>query len=183
MKSTKRQIVLAALVVALGVAVYLNWVLTKAPDVTDVGGGSSIPSLSEVINTGTVTVDGQEMILTENAEEYFSIARISRQKTREESINTMQNTISSTDDQAVKLTAAETVLELAENIEIEGRIENLVMAKGFADCMAYVDNRTVSVIVATPETGLTAAQAAQIHDIALSESKVDVESVRIIEMK
>lgn len=179
MKSTKRQIILAGLVVALGVAVYLNWALSKKPEAAVDGA----VNLGEVIYVGGTTVDGETAILTETAEQYFASARVSRQRTRDEAIQTMQSAIDSTEDQQVKLTAAEGVLKLAENIETEGRIENLVIAKGFADCMAFVDENTVSIVVATGENGLTAEQAAQIHDIAVSESDADVENIRIIEMK
>ncbi|NCA97738.1 MAG: SpoIIIAH-like family protein, partial [Bacteroidia bacterium] len=86
-------------------------------------------------------------------------------------------------DEEVKMTVAQSVLVMADNIEAEGRIENLVMAKGFADCMAYINDSTISVVVATGEDGLTAAQAAQIQDIAVSETGADVENIRIIEMK
>jgi len=58
-----------------------------------------------------------------------------------------------------------------------------VIAKGFADCMAYINDDTVSIVVATGEDGLTASQAAQIQDIAVSETGADVENIRIIEMK
>ncbi len=182
MKKTKRQILLAALVVALGVAVYLNWAYTRS-DTLKTSASDDLTSLSDVLYVGGTNIDGVEGTLTESAEEYFNTARVSRQKTRDEAITVMQNTIATTEDEEVKLTAAQSVLTLADHIETEGRIENLVLAKGFADCMAYVDGDTVSIVVATGSDGLTAAQAAQIHDIAVSETQVSVENIRIIEMK
>jgi stage III sporulation protein AH len=171
---------LAALVVALGVTVYLSWVFGNQAPLTDTTGATN---LSDVIDVGNTNIEGVEGILTENAEKYFTTARLSRQKTRDEAIQTMQDTINNATDEEVKMTVAQSVLVMADNIEAEGRIENLVMAKGFADCMAYINEETVSVVVATGEDGLTAAQAAQIQDIAVTESGADVENIRIIEMK
>ena len=180
--SSKRQIILAALVVALGAAVYLNWVFGSGQDLT-ADADDTRTSLGDVIYVGETDIEGVEGTLTASAEEYFSTARLSRKRTRDEAISVMQNTIATTEDDSVKLSAADTVLALANNIEAESRIENLVLAKGFADCMAYVDGDSVNVVVAVDENGLTPAQAAQIHDIALNETDVSVENIRIIEMK
>lgn len=181
--NSKRQIILAALVVALGAAVYLNWVFgSNGKDLT-ANAEEPGTSLGDVLYVGATDIDGVDGTLTATAEEYFSTARLSRKKTRDEAISVMQNTIATATDDAIKLNAADTVLELANNIEAESRIENLVLAKGFSDCMAYVDNESVSVVVAVGEQGLTSAQAAQIHDIALNETDVSVENIRIIEMK
>ncbi len=180
MNNGKRQIILAALVVALGVTVYLSWVFGNQTPLTDMTGATN---LSDVIDVGNTNIEGIEGILTENAEKYFTTARLSRQKTRDEAIQTLQETINNATDEEVKMTVAQSVLVMADHIEAEGRIENLVMAKGFADCMAYINGSTVSVVVATGEDGLTASQAAQIQDIAVSETGADVENIRIIEMK
>ena len=56
-------------------------------------------------------------------------------------------------------------------------IENLVKAKGFEDCIAYVDNEKANVVVKI--TDMTAEQAAQIKDIILSETNVDVSNITV----
>ena len=65
--------------------------------------------------------------------------------------------------------------ELAKSIETEGKIENLIKAKGFTDCMVYYDTDNVDVVVKTE--GLEAAQVAQMKDIILKETSIPVENI------
>ena len=53
MKNGKRQIILAALVVALGVTVYLSWVFGSKAPLTDTNGATN---LSDIIDVGTTDV-------------------------------------------------------------------------------------------------------------------------------
>ena len=39
--------------------------------------------------------------------------------------------------------------ELAQSIEIEGKMENLIQAKGFDECMVYYDTDRVDIVVDT----------------------------------
>ena len=66
-------------------------------------------------------------------------------------------------------------------IESETVIEDLIKASGFEDCVVYLDGDNASIVVKSD--GLTAAQAAQIKDILLSEVDVANENIRIFEVK
>ena len=70
--------------------------------------------------------------------------------------------------------------EVAKSIETEGKIENLIKAKGFDDCMVYYDTEGVDVVVKTD--GLEAAQVAQMKDIILKETSIPVENISIVEI-
>ena len=76
---------------------------------------------------------------------------------------------------------AQQAQSLAETIETEGKIENIIKAKGFAECMVYLDKDKVDVIVQS--TGLTDSEAAQIMDAVMSEVEVEESNVSIIEIK
>ena len=71
--------------------------------------------------------------------------------------------------------------EIASAIETESRIENLIKAKGFDDCIAYIDGDKANVIVKTD--GLLENEAAQIKEILLQETEVPVENISIVEVK
>ena len=68
---------------------------------------------------------------------------------------------------------------LIEAIEKEGKIENLIKAKGFSECMVYYDTERVDVIVKTE--GLLENEVAQMKDIIVNEVSVPDENISIIE--
>ena len=74
----KKQIVLAALVLCLSLAVYLNWVYSGS----DIGlpVTSALEDKGETKNYG----DSQYVDLSTDSEAFFAEAKISRQKTRDE---------------------------------------------------------------------------------------------------
>ena len=63
----------------------------------------------------------------------------------------------------------------------ESQIESLVTAKGYADCVVFMGAESVSVVVAPPEGGLTATDAARIKDIVISETDYTAEQIKIME--
>ena len=77
--------------------------------------------------------------------------------------------------------ANEDMIELAKTTDIEGSIESLVKAKGFSDCMVYIGDDAVNVVVAS--SGLDAEQAAQINEIVISESGREASKIKIVEIK
>lgn len=68
--------------------------------------------------------------------------------------------------------------ELARTLEAEAAIETLLKARGFGEVLCTVRQGSVNVVVKTG--GLTQQQAAQIMDIAMSESGEPAANVRII---
>lgn len=70
--------------------------------------------------------------------------------------------------------------ELAQSIEIEGKMENLIQAKGFDECMVYYDTDRVDIVVKTD--GLTDDEVMQMRDIAIRETSVPVENISIVEI-
>ena len=82
---------------------------------------------------------------------------------------------------AAKEKAGEDMITLAHNTDTEGTIESLVKAKGFEECMVYITEESVNVVVATP--GLTPEQAAQINEVVMAESGRAASAVKIVEIK
>lgn len=169
----KKQIVLAALVLCLSLAVYLNWIYSGSEL-----GLLTTGKLEETKSYGDsqyVNVDG------EDADAYFAEAKISRQRSRDEAVATLKTLIESdaiTSEQRTELALKTTAL--AEAVEKEGKIENLIKAKGFTDCMVYYDTQRVDVIVKT--NGLLANEVAQMKDIIVREVAVPNENISIIEI-
>lgn len=177
----KRQIILAALILGLSVAIYLNFALsneTELPTATDTV--SSSENYGDALFTGTQTVieTGSE---SANAE-FFAQARLTRQKMREESVLTIQTMLSSASIEGTQdETLSQKATVIAQAIEVENKIENLIKAKGFVECIAYISEDSANIIVQT--NGLLTSEAAQIKDIVLSETKLTASDVKIVEIK
>jgi len=169
----KKQIILASLVFILAIAIYLNWqfagqdfALTELP---------ATQSESEK-NYGDTALVGV------NNESYFAEARLNRQKSRDEASDTISDMLKDTQLSDEQLSeAANQALVLTMAIENESKIENLIKAKGFVECVAYLDGVNCNVVVKTE--GLTEAEAAQIKDIILTNSQINVENITITEVK
>ena len=65
----------------------------------------------------------------------------------------------------------------------EAEIESLVIAKGYDDCVTYINDGVVCVAVSAPADGLGDADAALISDIVTSQTDYPLSQVRIIEVK
>lgn len=62
----------------------------------------------------------------------------------------------------------------------EAQIENLVTAKGYADCVAFMSDESVSVVVSTESGELTAEDVAKIKDITMSETGFSANGIKIM---
>ncbi len=168
----KKQIIIASLVLILGVAVYLNWQFA--------GSGDSL-TVADIFGTDKQTSSsshyGQAELVNETStSDYFTQARLDKQKTRDEQTDTLTTMLNSTGlSDAEKANVSAEAVAMANNAQAETNIENQVKAKGFEDCVAYVDSQRVNVTVKA--SNMTAEQAAQIKDIILSETKVDVSNI------
>ena len=90
-----------------------------------------------------------------------------------------QQRIEQAQEQKEELTAQASAM--AMSIETEGRIENLIKAKGFQECMVYCSDKKVDVIVKSPE--LKEGEVVQIRDIILDETTIPVENISIVPVR
>ena len=159
----KKQIILASLVVGLGLAVYVNYQFARTDgDLTATGALANDKNYgdAQLVDANDPTVDDID------GEAYFAEAKVTRQRSRDESVETLKNMMASAD--------------VDPDIKAEGKIENLIKAKGFEDCMVYYDTDNVDVVVKTE--GLEADQVAQMKDIILKETSIPVENISIVEI-
>ena len=169
----KRQIILAALVLALGTAVALYWKFASDDFTLSQEAGKNYGDAQYVDNKTDETKPADDS-------DYFTQARLTRKTTRDEAVETLKKIMqdeNSTDEQKNEATVKASAL--SDNIETEGTIENLVKAKGFEDCLAYIDEDSANVVVKTQ--GLDETQAAQIADIIVSETNLKMENISITE--
>ena len=81
---------------------------------------------------------------------------------------------------------AQTTAQLEQIIQMalsEAQIESLVIAKGYADCVAYMTENGISVAVAAPEGGLQQTDVAVIADIVITQTGFSLEEIRVVEVQ
>ena len=174
----KKQIILASLVVGLGLAVYVNYQFAQSD-----GALTATSALESEKNYGDAQlVDANDPTVDDiDGEAYFAEAKVTRQRSRDESVETLKNMMADAEvDADIKAEMALKAAEIAESIETEGKIENLIKAKGFEDCMVYYDTEKVDVVVKTD--GLEADEVAQMKDIIITETNIPVENISIVEI-
>lgn len=175
----KKQLVLGTLIVALGMAVYLNYYFAKSPSgLLDTGTQQQQQrddkTLGDALNVNA-TPDS-------NASSYFTQARASRQSARDEMTETVKellNDVKATEEQ--KAAATEQALAITRAIEQESKIESLIKAKGFADCVVYIEGDKCSVVVDAEE--LTAQDTAKISQAVTAQSGVLTQNISIVTVK
>ena len=64
----------------------------------------------------------------------------------------------------------------------EAQIESLVIAKGYAECVAYMSESGISVAVATPEGGLQQTDVAVIADIVMTHGGFSMDEIYVFEV-
>ena len=65
----------------------------------------------------------------------------------------------------------------------EAQIENLLIAKEFADCVVYIGDGRITVAVPAPEEGLSEDAVARITEIICSETEYEASQLSIIQVK
>ncbi|MCD7734273.1 MAG: SpoIIIAH-like family protein [Clostridiales bacterium] len=215
MKLWKRNVVVAAIVLFVCVAVYLNWTYDQEAAVSTSGDTSASALASEDGDTETKTLgeaalvssddseaaeetsgDTEEIVIdswdsaevteetvseTGDSSGYFAEARLSREEARASALSILQETVDDPEasDAAVSA-AAESITAMASATLAESQIESLVTAKGYPECVAFIGDNSVSVVVSTENGELSGADVAKITDIVLGETDFSASSVKVV---
>ena len=165
-KIGRRNLIIIGSVLLVAVAVCLNWVLFAQPD--DEG--------FDYNQAGTELEENE----TSEVLAYFASTQVSRDRARDEALAVLQNVVDSTDtDTAEKTQALEDIATMAANIEAEANIEAMVMAKGFEQCVAIINDGMCTVVVMSE--GLLPNEMAQINEIVYEQTGIKPVNVKYIE--
>lgn len=190
----KKGAIYSVIALMLCVAVYLNWSYNRGEEDFSAASNtddSKILGQAQLVD-GVAQTDDQSQ--TADAQEssgfndgssddsYFAEARLSRQKARDEAVSILNVTVENESaDADAKAAATESIQVMAQSAMKESRIENLVIAKGYEECVVFINDNDVNVIVQKPENGLQEDDIARIRDIVISETGVKAEQIKIIE--
>lgn len=178
----KHQLIMAALVLVLGGAVWLNMEYASgAGGFLQTGKTSSHKNLGDTKYVMTESV----VSATETAatvDDYFAKARADRNQTREEALTLLEEAAEQVGaDAEAKAAVTEQLTAMATRMEQEASAEALIKAKGFADAVVIIGAQDVNVIVQSDE--LLQSQILQIQDAILSEIEISLENIKIVHRK
>lgn len=199
-----RRATAVTLTAALVVAVYLNWqyarngegleteldALTVSAQVMQSDSESAIldalPTEAEAVSSANKNYGEAQLVSVANdsGTKFFEQARLNREKAHDEAMDTIQKTLKSSSlstEEKKEYTAQMTAT--LEDLNTENEIETLVRAKGFADCLCFLQSGRADLTVMTSGDPLTAAQVAQIRDIVLNKSSVSAQNITVVEVK
>ena len=199
MKSAKsrRQLTILTLILALGVAVYLNWEYAKTDSPFALPTQTQAEDDALLANAQAEDTPVMEALPDKNygeaqlvsvsedsSDQYFETARLTRTKTRDEALDKLQQSLKATGlTEEEKAQLKDTLSSTISNISLESDIENLVKAKGFADCVVFVDGEKVDLAVKTGAEGLSKNEVAQLRDIILGKVQTSAQNISIVEVK
>lgn len=184
----KRNAVVVTMAVLVCAAAALNWkyagqeaqegardagtkILGEAALVSGTEDGEDAPAAAPEDETGVYT-----------GSDYFASARLTRQQARDSAITLLQEAAAQENaDTAVANEASEGIQALASFTLKEAQIENLVTAKGYADCVAFMGEDSISVVVSALANGMTDTDAARIGEIVMEQTGLKADQIKIIE--
>jgi len=178
MNKTKKYVTITAVLLCVCAAVYLNWSYNN-----DTAGSTGL-SDAELANAKSAEETASESTLDAVVSDYFAAARLTRQQSRDEALNLLKSAASSdTASQETIDGAMNAISAMANYSMMETQIENLLLAKNFAECVAFISADGVTLAVPAPAAGLAAEDVAKITDAIVAETDFAATQIRIIEVK
>ena len=183
----RRNAVVAAVGLFVCAAVYLNWNYEQQTQAGKTLGQSTLVSgqTEDPLLTGTAAEQTAQTMPQENGAggDYFASARLNRQQARDSALSLLRDAADREDaDETVKTQVNDTIQTMADYTITEAQIENLVTAKGYTDCVAFIGEDAISLAVAAPDGGLTQADTARIVDVVQQTASFTAEQIKIIEV-
>ena len=110
---------------------------------------------------------------------YFAAERTKRQSTQDKILDEAKEIFNLENaDEADVSEAQKNVEKVLKSFTIQDSIESIIKAKGFSDCLCYISDEGVSVIV--PESELNDNSVLVIDDAVVSHYDVAYENISIV---
>ena len=181
-RNLKRNIVIAAVLVFVGAAVYLNWSYNSRWGTADPAMAAAEDAAMAAAEEEYTAASAAEQ--TSVAAAYFDNARLARQSARDESLSLLE--MACAEDTVSQEVIDESMRQISDmaawNMQ-ESLLENELLAKNFKDCVVFVTDDGVTVAVPAPLEGLTDVQVAQITEAVLTNTDHGATDLNIIEVK
>lgn len=146
-------------------------------------GDAVLVSNNEVENTtGENSLESEETNATNTDEtDYFASSKLDRDKMYAEMISNYENIINNTNaSEAQKSIATQEITKINNTKNAIMICENLILTKGFENCVVLVNEENVNVVVSIKD-GLNTESVAKIQNIIARELGTEIENIHITE--
>lgn len=176
----KRQIILSALVLALGSAVFINWYFNK-PEASAVG-----VQTDDVTQVSYSTIGDAQYVnasaASEQSSDLLSSSRVSRNKAHDEAFEKLNDVIKNPSaSQSAVDAATKSLSQLTNVIKLEADIEALIQTKCGFESVVLINGETAE--IACAPGSLDSTSILQIKEIMLKHTSVTPENITIFEAK
>ena len=175
MKTWKRNAIVATVLVLICAGVYLNWNASQSQPV------DLMETLDAEQVMSSVDFAVEEVSASAAPEDYFAQIRLTRQESRDSAVELLQETLTYDDENSAA--AVNSLDAIVGDALAESQVESLVIAKGYDDCVVYMNDENINVAVSAPAEGLAEADVALISDLVTTQTDYTLEEIRIIEVK
>ena len=195
----KRNAVVVAIVLFVGTAVYLNWSYSKeaAEDPNSEGSGKLLGQAT-LVNGENDKKDGNNPGVQASADPnpsesqpqesgtsntgYFASARLNRQQARDSALELLRQAAADENAQQTVVDEANASIQAMAALTMsEAKVENLITAKGYGDCVCFINGNSASVVVSSTENGLNENDVAKIVEIVKEETGLAASKITVIE--
>ena len=175
----KRQIIMSALVLALGSAVFVNWYFTK-PQATQTNKEEKV-SYSVLGDAQYVSSTNKNVTASVSANS-LNEYDLNRQKAHDEAFDMLKDIIN---DPAASKSAVDSatkqLAKLTDTIKLEADIEALVKTKCGFNCIVLINSENAEIVC---EKGkLDSTSILQIEDIILKHTDINSKNITIFDIK
>ena len=194
----KRNAVVVAIVLFVGAAVYLNWSYSKEaaddPNSESTGKLLGQTTLVNGENSGTgnnpdaqssadpKASEGQPQESGTTSTGYFASARLNRQQARDSALELLQQAAADENAQQTVVDEANASIQAMAALTLsEAKVENLITAKGYGDCVCFINANSASVVVSSTENGLSENDVTKIMEIVKEETGLAASKITVIE--
>lgn len=179
-KNWKKNLLATAVLVTVCGGIYLNWRYTSNNGATELV--NTLDEQKVMSEDLLVMSDITDVLQVDNTvTDYFAAVRLSRQQARDSAVSLLQEAMAYSDGSEAEQSPNQ-LEQIVQTALCEAQIESLVIAKGYADCVAYMSESGISVAVASPEGGLQEDDVARIADIVISQSNLGMDKIHVVEV-
>ena len=158
----KKVVVIVGLAIMLSITGYVCYVQNDEQV-------ASSNDTEEFVPVGEAKLVSATPVADDKNDDYFKKTRINRETQRAGSIDLLNETINnSSSTPESKKQAEEKLIAISENMEKEANCEGLIIAKGYKDCIVYIGDESINVVVKN-DSELNGTDTAKIRDIVYEQ--------------
>ncbi len=182
-KNLKRNIVVIAVLVFVGAAVYLNWSYNSRWGTADSAMVAAEDAATQAAEDAYTAAAAENSGPSLAVSAYFDEARLTRQTSRDQALALLEQACAGeqTSQDVIDESMRQINAMASWNLQ-ESMLENELLAKQFTDCVVTVSGEGVTVAVPAPVEGLTDTQVAQITEAVVSNTDHTAQQLNIIEV-